>query len=74
MTNSITELSACTNEQLDQMLADVLTKARAQLLNDAEVHAFWWVHDEIPRRRARPDTAAKSPFLAEPRVVAVGQA
>lgn len=51
ITHSITELEACTDEQLDQMLADVLTKARAPLLSDAEVHAFWWFHDEIQRRR-----------------------
>jgi hypothetical protein len=47
MAHSITELDVCTDEQLDHMLPDVLTKARAQLLSDPEVRAFWWVHDEI---------------------------
>jgi len=55
MTHSITELHACTDQQLDQMIADVFAKARAQLLSDAEVHAFWWIHDEIQRRRAHAD-------------------
>jgi hypothetical protein len=58
MTHSITELDACTDEQLDQMLADVLAKARAQLFRDAEVHTFWWIHAEIQSRLMRSCTAA----------------
>ena len=30
-----------------------------------DLAAFWWIHDEIQRRRTISDTAAKLPILAE---------
>ena len=50
MTRSITELSACTDEQLEQVLAGVLTQARGRVISDAEVQEFWQVYQEIQRR------------------------
>ncbi|MGC1449163.1 MAG: hypothetical protein WA830_03920 [Candidatus Sulfotelmatobacter sp.] len=50
MTRSITELDVCTNEQLEQVLAGLLTQARGQVLSDAEVQEFWRVYQEIQRR------------------------
>ena len=50
MKRSITEPNACTDEQLEQVLAGLLTQARGQVLSDAEVQEFWRVYQEIQRR------------------------
>ena len=50
MTHSIPELGACTDEQLEQVLAGLLTQARGQVLSDAEVQEFWRAYQEIQRR------------------------
>ena len=58
MTDPMTDLNAYTDEELKQALARVLTLARCEELNDAEVQKFWQLYDEILRRRARSGTAA----------------
>jgi hypothetical protein len=58
MTNPITNLDAYTDEELKQALARVLTLARGEGLNDAEVQKFWQLYEEILRRRAPSGTAA----------------
>jgi len=50
MTHSTRELSACTEEELQQALAGLLAHARGLVLNDTEVQAFWQVSQEIQRR------------------------
>jgi hypothetical protein len=50
MTNSVKALDACTNEQLEELLAGLLAHARGQTLDDAEVQEFWRVYQEIQRR------------------------
>ena len=50
MSRSITDLDACNDEQLKQLLAGLLTEAREQVLSDAEVQEFWRVYQEIQRR------------------------
>jgi len=49
----VTELNACTEEELQQVLAAFLTHAREESLNDAEVQEFWQVYEEIQRRCSR---------------------
>ena len=51
MTHSMTYLNACTERELHQKLATLLSQARGEVLNDAEVQEFWEVHEEIQRRR-----------------------
>ncbi len=48
---SVRELSARTEEELEQALADSLVHAANALLNDTEVQEFWRVYQEIERRR-----------------------
>jgi hypothetical protein len=45
------ELSACTEEELEQALAGVLVHASRELLNDTEVQTFWHIYKEIQLRR-----------------------
>jgi hypothetical protein len=45
-------LDVYTYEELGKAMARVLACAGEELLNDAEVHRFWEVHDEIQRRSA----------------------
>jgi hypothetical protein len=49
--DSMKELNACTEEELEQVLAGLLVQAGKVLLNDTEVEEFWQVHLEIQRRR-----------------------
>jgi len=53
----MTNLQACTDEELEQALAQALTYASAELLNDAEVQTLYELYAEI-QRRALPATAA----------------
>jgi hypothetical protein len=57
MTNPMTNLEACTDEELEQALARVLAHARREVLNDAEVQNFYQFYEEI-QRRALAVTAA----------------
>ena len=50
MTNPITNLDACTDEELEQALARLLAHAAGKVLNDAEVEKFTLIHKEIQRR------------------------
>jgi len=50
MTGSITDLHTCTDEQLERVLAGVLTQARGQVLSDAELKKFCRVTQEIKGR------------------------
>lgn len=47
----ITALDACTEEQLDQAFAALLSHATEKMLSDAEVQEFWLVYQEMQRRR-----------------------
>ena len=58
MTLSITELNDSTVEELHQALAGLLAHAREEVLNDAEVHEFWRIQQEIQRRWSRSRAAA----------------
>jgi len=58
MTNPMTNLEACTDEELEQELARMLAYASGEVLNDAEVQKFYQLHEEIQRRRAPSGTAA----------------
>src|SRR5260370_42355882 len=58
MTNSMTDLNARTEDELQQMLAALLCQAQGQTLNDAEVQEFWQVYQEIQRRRPLTGAAA----------------
>jgi hypothetical protein len=57
MTNTMTDLDAYTDEELEQALARVLAQARGEVLNDAEVQKFLQLYQEI-QRRALSVTAA----------------
>ena len=50
MTSSMTNLEACTDEELEQKLARVLAYASRKVLNDAEVQEFYQLYEEIQRR------------------------
>ena len=54
----MTDLDGYTDDRLQQELALVLAHARGEVLNDAEVHKFWRLHEEILRRRAVSENAA----------------
>jgi hypothetical protein len=54
----MTDLDTYTFEELQQELARLLTHAREEVLNDAEVHRFWQINEEILRRRATSGNAA----------------
>ena len=54
----MTDLDAYTDEELGQELARVLVLARGEVLNDAEVHTFWRINEEILRRRPPSENAA----------------
>ena len=54
----MTNLDGYTDEGLQQELALLLAHARGEVLNDAEVHKFWQLHEEILRRRATSGNAA----------------
>jgi hypothetical protein len=56
--HSMRHLNACTEEELLGMLAAVLSQARGEVLNDAEVQEFWQIYQEIQRRRPLSRTAA----------------
>ena len=56
MTNPMTNLEACTDEELEQELARMLAYASGEVLNDAEVQKFYQLHEEIQRRRAPSGT------------------
>jgi hypothetical protein len=58
MTNSMTNLEACTDEELEQKLARVLAYVSGEVLNDAEVYEFWQLYQEIQKRSALRRTAA----------------
>jgi len=55
---SLTELNACTDKELQQVLATFLTHAREETLNDTEVQDLWQVREEIQRRCSRSGIAA----------------
>ncbi|MFZ0418990.1 MAG: hypothetical protein WAM04_12910 [Candidatus Sulfotelmatobacter sp.] len=57
MTDPVTDLEACTDEELEQALALVLAHARGEVLNEAEVQKFHQLYEEI-QRRALAVTAA----------------
>jgi hypothetical protein len=46
----MTNLQACTDEELEQKLARVLAYASGEVLNDAEVQEFYQLYEEIQRR------------------------
>ena len=46
----MTNLEACTVEELEQALARVLTYASGEVLNDAEVRKFYQLCEEIQQR------------------------
>jgi hypothetical protein len=50
MTSSMTNLEACTDEELEQKLARVLAYASGETLNDAEMQEFHQLYEEILRR------------------------
>lgn len=50
MRSSMTNLVACTDEELEQKLARLLAYASGETLNDTEVQDFHQLHEEIPRR------------------------
>ena len=50
MTSSMTNLGACTDEELEQKLACVLAYASGETLNDAEMQEFHQLYEEILRR------------------------
>ena len=54
----MTDLDGHTDEGLRQELALLLAHARGEVLNDAEVHKFWLLHEEILRRRVASGNAA----------------
>jgi len=54
----MTNLEACTDEELEQEMARVLAHARGEVLDDAEVQKFWQLHEEILRRREASGNAA----------------
>jgi hypothetical protein len=56
MTNPMTDLDACTDEELEQELARVLAHARGEVLNNAEVQKFWQLNEEILRRVRHQET------------------
>ena len=58
MANPMTNLEACTDEELEQELARVLAYASGKVLNDAEVQKFYQLHEEIQRRGAPSGTPA----------------
>jgi len=58
MTSPTTDPAAYTDEELKQALARVISLARSEVLNDAEVERFWQLYEEILRRRAPSGTAA----------------
>ena len=58
MTPSITELNACTEEELQQAVAGLLAHARGEMLSDAEVQEFWRICQQLERRCPRPGAAA----------------
>jgi hypothetical protein len=60
MTHSMTNLNARTEKELQQMLAALLSQARGEVLNDAEVQAFCQIDQEIKYRRPLSDTAAQA--------------
>jgi hypothetical protein len=47
----IRDLNACTEEELDQAFAGLLSRATEKVLSDAEVQEFWLVYQEMQRRR-----------------------
>lgn len=49
--HSMKELNACTEDELERVLAGLLVQAGRVLLNDTEVEEFWQVHMELQRRR-----------------------
>ena len=50
MTDPMTNLEACTDEELEQALARVLAHAEEEVLNEAEVQKFYELYEEIQRR------------------------
>ena len=58
MTSSMTNLEACTDQELEQKLARVLAYASGEVLNDAEMHEFWQLYQEIQKRCTLLGTAA----------------
>jgi len=57
MTNPVTNLETCTDEELENALARVLVYASGEVLNEAEVRMFYQLYEEI-RRRSPAVTAA----------------
>ena len=53
----MTNLEACTDEELEHALARVLMHASGEVLNEAEVQRFYQLYEEI-QRRALAATAA----------------
>ena len=57
MTNPVTNLETCKDEELENALARVLVYASGEVLNEAEVRMFYQLYEEI-RRRSPAVTAA----------------
>ena len=57
MTNPVTNLETCTDEELANALARVLVYASGEVLNEAEVRMLYQLYEEI-RRRSPAVTAA----------------
>ena len=62
--NRMTNLEACTDEELEQKLARVLAYAAGETLNDAEVQEFHQLYEEILRRAVAVTAALLSGALA----------
>jgi hypothetical protein len=48
----MTNLDVYTDGELEQAMARVLVHAIGEVLNDAEVHKFWQLNEEILQRRS----------------------
>ena len=55
MTNPVTNLETCTDEELENALACVLVYASGEVLNEAEMQTFYQVNEEIRRRSSSCD-------------------
>ena len=50
MTNLMTDLETCTDEELENALARVLVYAAGEVLNEAEMRIFYQLYEEMRRR------------------------
>jgi hypothetical protein len=55
MTDPVTNLETCTDDELENALARVLVYASKEVLNEAEVRIFYQLYKEICRRSSGCD-------------------